>query len=364
MTDTEPDPSPVLYAGPDGIVHSYPPAQKEVRCQYGDPLCPCNDGNACHYVEVDGALTASIDAYPNPSSPPIVSPRQARQILDEMPTPATNPLIGGPMEPPQVAPGDKMHEAFKVIEPSGKTYRVFANGQIDGFKLGAIVFNYIPPLLASGESTQIPENDQWPMPRIALPEPERTPLGEKLADSIIKEQEAPDIERLQGGLAECRLQQVGLAIEAAEDAWIKQAGDARDGLQEQPTDTLPQAMGRAAVAFAAHFTDALNDRIYTQADIDDVHKAAHKSIMSKGNLGELVEDAVALNHQLHAARYAYHKQVSKRYGDMTTSGLMTVEEARERYRLAMLNYDGIIEVAADGHLTEADEADMAKGFPL
>ena len=46
----------------------------------------------------------------------------------------------------------KAHEAFKVVEPSGKSYRIFADGRIEGFQPGAVIFNYIPSLLASGES--------------------------------------------------------------------------------------------------------------------------------------------------------------------------------------------------------------------
>ena len=44
------------------------------------------------------------------------------------------------------------HEAFRVVEPSGKTYRIFADGRIEGFQPEAVTFNYIPSLLASGES--------------------------------------------------------------------------------------------------------------------------------------------------------------------------------------------------------------------
>ncbi len=45
-----------------------------------------------------------------------------------------------------------MREVFKAVEPSGETYCVFANGQIDGFKSRAIVLNYFPSVLASDES--------------------------------------------------------------------------------------------------------------------------------------------------------------------------------------------------------------------
>ena len=47
------------------------------------------------------------------------------------------------------ASNDKTKEAFRVVEPLGKTYRIYADGQIDGFQPGAFIFNYIPALLAS-----------------------------------------------------------------------------------------------------------------------------------------------------------------------------------------------------------------------
>lgn len=71
-----------------------------------------------------------------------------------------------------------------------------------------------------------------------------------------------------------------------------------------------------------------------------------------------------LHHQLHAARYAFHKVRCKVYGDAVEDGVMPVEQGREMYRRAMENYDELIKSAAGGALTEADEADMAKGFPL
>lgn len=69
-------------------------------------------------------------------------------------------------------------------------------------------------------------------------------------------------------------------------------------------------------------------------------------------------------HQLHAARYAFHKVRCKMYGDAVRQNLMGVEEARERYRLAMLNYDELIKSSANGSVTDADQADMDKGFVL
>ena len=38
-------------------------------------------------------------------------------------------------------------EAFRITEPSGKTYRVFADGRAEGFEPGAFICNYIPSLL-------------------------------------------------------------------------------------------------------------------------------------------------------------------------------------------------------------------------
>ena len=40
------------------------------------------------------------------------------------------------------------------------------------------------------------------------------------------------------------------AIEAAEDAWLVQAGDALDGLQEEPEFSLPETKARAALTAA------------------------------------------------------------------------------------------------------------------
>ncbi len=45
-------------------------------------------------------------------------------------------------------------EAFRVVEPSGKTYRVFADGHAEGFQPGAVICNYIPSLLMSAKSKE------------------------------------------------------------------------------------------------------------------------------------------------------------------------------------------------------------------
>lgn len=81
---------------------------------------------------------------------------------------------------------------------------------------------------------------------------------------------------------------------------------------------------------------------------------------------ELIDEITVhgMKHQLHAARYAFHKVRAKGYGDAVLAGVMPIEQAREMYRLAMENYDQLIKDAANGHFTEADEADMAKGFEI
>ncbi len=48
-------------------------------------------------------------------------------------------------------PEAAMKEAFKIIEPSGKTYRVYEDGRVEGFKSGSIVFNRIPMLLREAQ---------------------------------------------------------------------------------------------------------------------------------------------------------------------------------------------------------------------
>ena len=38
-------------------------------------------------------------------------------------------------------------EAFRVTEPSGKEYRVYADGRVEGFEQPAVVYNRIPALM-------------------------------------------------------------------------------------------------------------------------------------------------------------------------------------------------------------------------
>jgi len=42
--------------------------------------------------------------------------------------------------------GKNQTEVFRVTEPDGRTYRLFADGKIRGFAPGAVVFNRIPNL--------------------------------------------------------------------------------------------------------------------------------------------------------------------------------------------------------------------------
>jgi hypothetical protein len=70
------------------------------------------------------------------------------------------------------------------------------------------------------------------------------------------------------------------------------------------------------------------------------------------------------DHQLHAARYAFHKVVVTRYANEVNAGRMPVEQAREMYGLALLNYDELIESSESGSVTDSDDLDMVKGFPL
>ena len=51
-----------------------------------------------------------------------------------------------------------MQEAFKIIEPSGKTYRVYEDGRVEGFESGAIVINRIPMLWRERLSAAYPVN--------------------------------------------------------------------------------------------------------------------------------------------------------------------------------------------------------------
>ena len=78
-------------------------------------------------------------------------------------------------------------------------------------------------------------------------------------------------------------------------------------------------------------------------------------------IGALLDASKKQSNQLHAARYAYHKQVKHKY---TMLQVLPPEQAKEMYRLAMLNYDELIKEAVNGHMTEANELDMEKGVGL
>ena len=89
------------------------------------------------------------------------------------------------------------------------------------------------------------------------------------------------------------------------------------------------------------------------------------------------DDKRSLERQLAAARYAYHRQIVKRYGDAVNIGMvmvtpdgvemvmkMPLEQVKMMYDLAMENYDGIIRNAVSGATAEANDEDMARGFEL
>ena len=58
-----------------------------------------------------------------------------------------------------------MVEAFRVTEPSGKTYVIYANGQVDGFEQPAIVRNRIPMLIRAHQRN-IVNGSPLPMDRL------------------------------------------------------------------------------------------------------------------------------------------------------------------------------------------------------
>jgi hypothetical protein len=68
----------------------------------------------------------------------------------------------------------------------------------------------------------------------------------------------------------------------------------------------------------------------------------------------------AATRQLIAARYAFHKVTVFRYAIGVMNGGMTLEQARDAYRKAMANYDGIIASAVVG-AQDMNQAEMAKG---
>ncbi len=46
-------------------------------------------------------------------------------------------------------------EVFKITEPVGNVYRIFADGHVEGFVPGSVIANYIPALLASAKAEKI-----------------------------------------------------------------------------------------------------------------------------------------------------------------------------------------------------------------
>ena len=77
---------------------------------------------------------------------------------------------------------------------------------------------------------------------------------------------------------------------------------------------------------------------------------------AKRRFEDAVEVAVQQQRQLHMARYAFHKVACARYQHLP--------DGPQRYALAMTNYDELVEGAKDGAHTDANEADMQKGFPI
>ena len=73
---------------------------------------------------------------------------------------------------------------------------------------------------------------------------------------------------------------------------------------------------------------------------------------------QYIEDLI---NQLHAGRFAYHKQIKHKYRVLQ---VLPPDQAKEMYRLAMLNYDELIKEAVNGHMTDANELDMEKGIDV
>ena len=84
-----------------------------------------------------------------------------------------------------------------------------------------------------------------------------------------------------------------------------------------------------------------------------------------------------IERRLAAARYVFHKNQVKRYADAVNLGLVVIdpegnevvvkmppEQAKEMYKMAMENYDGIIKNAVSGASAEANQASMDAGFKI
>ena len=82
-----------------------------------------------------------------------------------------------------------------------------------------------------------------------------------------------------------------------------------------------------------------------------------------GYLIELEDEREDLEYQLHAARYAFHAVVKRKYKELMAGGTAVDKElAAEMYRKAMENYDGIIANAVSGASHDANQREMDKGF--
>ena len=76
---------------------------------------------------------------------------------------------------------------------------------------------------------------------------------------------------------------------------------------------------------------------------------------------DMVKVLEAFNMRLDAARYTFHKVTKARYMEQIQRH-GNIEQAREMYRLAMANYDGIIKDAVSGASHDANMKDMEERF--
>ena len=54
-----------------------------------------------------------------------------------------------------------MEEIFRIVESSGKVYRIYGDGRIEGFESGAVVVNRIPMLISEARHT-VPDSTEEP----------------------------------------------------------------------------------------------------------------------------------------------------------------------------------------------------------
>lgn len=83
---------------------------------------------------------------------------------------------------------------------------------------------------------------------------------------------------------------------------------------------------------------------------------------SKVTYSELLMDLLRSQRQQAASRYYVHKFRAHQYAVACLQGVLTLEQAREKYDEAMRNYDQIIEAAeTGGHSSIANAEDLARG---